>query len=430
MKLVMDHHHRRKASWHWILWSFTLLGCNAATHTPGTPETDSPDIVEPNLSTVSPVAIPLPLTDEQQRDGWIRLFDGETLYGWKSTGEVDWRVRDQTIIATEGEVGFLYTTTAFSDYVLHLQFRCGDTTNSGVFLHMPPRPQDPARDCYEVNIAPADNPFPTGSLVQRQRVDAPVLKDGWNNLEINVDGAEVRVKLNEVLVLHYHDENQHLLGRGHIGLQHNQGKIEFRDIRLKPLNIQNLFNGRDLTGWTIMPDMNSKFTVTPQGYLQVTGGKGQLESEGQFGDFILHVDCQTRAKGLNSGVFFRCIPGELWMGYESQIHHGFADGDRTQPADCGTGGIFRRQDARRVVADDLAWFSKTIIADGPHLAVWVNGYQVSDWTDKRQPHKNPRQGLRTEAGTIILQGHDPTTNLLFANLRISLLRQRPIPTAL
>jgi hypothetical protein len=105
------------------------------------------------------------------------------------------------------------------------------------------------------------------------------------------------------------------------------------------------------------------------------------------------------------------------MGYESQIHNGYLDGDRSKPADCGTGGIFRRKDARRVMADDNQWFHKTIIAEGPHVAVWVNGRQVSDWTDQRKPHENPRKGLRLEPGTIMIQGHDPTTDLSFRNLR-------------
>jgi hypothetical protein len=47
----------------------------------------------------------------------------------------------------------------------------------------------------------------------------------------------------------------------------------------------------------------------------------------------------------------------------------------------------------------------------------VNGVQVSDWTDTRDPHDNPRQGLRIAPGTLILQGHDPTTDLSFRNLR-------------
>ena len=92
--------------------------------------------------------------------------------------------------------------------------------------------------------------------------------------------------------------------------------------------------------------------------------------------------------------------------------------ERSKPVDCGTGGIFRRVDARWVPSDDEAWLYKTILADGPHVAVWVNGLQVTDWTDERAADPNPRKGLRVEPGTIQLQAHDPTTNLDFRNLRV------------
>ncbi|NQT88301.1 hypothetical protein HQ560_16150 [bacterium] len=34
-------------------------------------------------------------------------------------------------------------------------------------------------------------------------------------------------------------------------------------------------------------------------------------------------------------------------------------------------------------------------------------------------HESPRRGSRLEAGVITLQGHDPTTDLSFRNLRIA-----------
>jgi hypothetical protein len=111
-------------------------------------------------------------------------------------------------------------------------------------------------------------------------------------------------------------------------------------------------------------------------------------------------------------------------GYECQIHNGFKNDDRTQPVDHGTGGIFRRQPARKVVADDLEWFHLALVAEGPHMAAWVNGFQVSDWTDTRKPDANPRKGLRLEKGAVRIQGHDPTTNLSFRNLRAGELAQR------
>ena len=58
------------------------------------------------------------------------------------------------------------------------------------------------------------------------------------------------------------------------------------------------------------------------------------------------------------------------------------------------------------------------------MAAWVNGYQVSDWTDTRAKNENPRNGLRLAKGTLAIQGHDPTTNLSFRNLRITELPER------
>ena len=208
------------------------------------------------------------------------------------------------------------------------------------------------------------------------------------------------------------------LRRGFVGLQHNQGQIEFRRVRLKPLGLKDLFNGRDLDGWKTDPSMASKFTVGPEGNLDVHSGPGQLETTGQYGDFVLQLEAITRGDQLNSGIFFRCIPGDKMMGYEVQIHNGVRDGDRSRPVDCGTGGIFRRSDARWVVPADQQWFSMTIVATGPHMSTWVNGLQVCQWTDQRPAHENPRKGLRLQAGTIMLQGHDATTNLSFRNLRI------------
>ena len=117
--------------------------------------------------------------------------------------------------------------------------------------------------------------------------------------------------------------------------------------------------------------------------------------------------------------FFRSIPGQVNNGYECQIRNEYKDGDRNQPIDFGTGGIYRRQPARRVTADDFAWFPMTLVVTGKHMAAWVNGIQVSDWTDTRRPHDNPRNGLRTEPGTLQIQGHDPTTDLSFRKLQIA-----------
>lgn len=357
------------------------------------------------------------LTAEEAAAGWLSLFDGESLYGWKSESQVDWQVVDGEIRATGGLVGLLRTTSQFGDFRLRLEFRSEASSNSGVFLRTSPKPSKPEADCYEFNIAPPDNPFPTGSFVGRQKSDVKFQHgsfETWHRLEVTAEGGKFNVVVDGQEVLNYTDPAP--LGRGYIGLQFNAGSVAFRNITILPLGLQSLFNDRDLEGWSTDHLEASRAEVTTNGELQLKGGRGQVETKGRFKDFVFRIDCRTGAEGLNSGVFFRSIPGDLMNGYESQIHNGMKDGNPEQPADFGTGAIFRRQPARRIVARDKEWFTKTLIVTGPHIATWVNGYQVCDWTDTRPPHENPRNGLRLDAGTVILQGHDPGTDILFRKI--------------
>ena len=376
----------------------------------------------------APVSQPIkPLSDAELAEGWISLFDGQTLYGWKAHSKADWEVKEGAIRVSVGEKGLLCTSVPFDNYELKLDFRAAKGTNSGVFLRTAAvvGMDDIKTKCYELNIAPPDNPFPTGSFVGRQKAkEVPERAEEWQTFEVKLDGPKATVKLNGEEVLTYDDPAP--IGRGLIGLQLNTGAVEFKNIKLKPLGLAPIFNGKDLTGWKDHPESKSKFTVNDQGELNVTStARGCIESEQQFGDFVLQLECISHAPSLNSGLFFRCIPGEFMNGYESQIHNGFLNNDRTQPVDCGTGGIFRRVNARLVNATDKEWFTKTIIASGDHISVWVNGYQVTDWTDERKPNANPRSGLRLEKGTLQIQGHDPTTNLSFRNLRARELNGEP-----
>jgi hypothetical protein len=371
------------------------------------------------------------LTTEELAEGWISLFDSETLFGWRTNKTANWAVVDGVITADAGEPSLLCTTSQWGNYQLKLDFKTVDGGNSGVFLRTPPTVGVKVdSQAYEINITGpgVQNDFPTGSLVQRQKAEPAVTPSAdWQTMEVIADGPKISVKINGVEVVNYTDPNP--LGRGFIGLQHQIGQIQFRNIRLRPLGEKSLFNGKDLAGWNTYPDMASVFSVienpdTGKGEINVKNGSGQLETKETFGNFTLQLEVFVADRGLNSGVFFRCIPGEKMNGYECQIQNGFLDGDRNKPADCGTGGFFRRQNARYIFADDVTWFFQTIHVDDNHMAAWVNGYQVSDWTDRRKPDKNPRRGLRLEPGTIMLQGHDPTTDISFRNLRISELPER------
>src|SRR4029079_12399190 len=93
--------------------------------------------------------------------------------------------------------------------------------------------------------------------------------------------------------------------------------------------------------------------------------------------------------------------------------------EKYDATDYGTGSIYRRQPARQQAAKDGEWFTMTVVAQDRHFATWVNGVQTCDWTDNRPLAANARTGAYLKKGPISIQGHDPTTNLLFRNIRIA-----------
>jgi hypothetical protein len=197
-----------------------------------------------------------------------------------------------------------------------------------------------------------------------------------------------------------------------------------KTLLLKPSGLKPVLNGRDLADWKIIKhpqlaeNRQAKWSVE-EGVLHAVGGPGALELEGRYGDLVLQVEARMRAKLVNGGVFFRSIPGDFMNGYEAQLFNGCYDQDPAKPARYSTGAIDDRQLARRLVSRDEIPLTMTIVAVGPHIATWVNGWQMTDWLDERAKHENPREGLRLEPGTIQLQAHDAETDIEFRRVLIA-----------
>jgi enamine deaminase RidA (YjgF/YER057c/UK114 family) len=203
-----------------------------------------------------------------------------------------------------------------------------------------------------------------------------------------------------------------------------------RSLAVRPLGLTTIFDGSNLDGWQRIDrdqtpeDKRPTWTVA-DGTLQAVGGPGAMEYHARpFGDLVLQLDVRTRVRHANGGLFFRSIPGDFMNGYEAQIYNRAENGDPSRPAHHSTGAIDDRQSARRLISRDHQFFKMTVIAHGPHIATWVNGHQLTDWTDPRPPHDNPRQGLRVKPGTIQFQAHDPGTNLEFKNIQVGELNGR------
>lgn len=380
--------------------------------------------------------------------GWIQLFDGSTLTGWKAGSEADWLVKDGVIRVSAGVPGLLCTTSQFSDFELQFEVLAGKETNSGVFLRTSPAPTSPVGDCYELNIIrPELHQYATGSLVGRAVANAGAHPDGenWLRIRARVEGGSFRVWVNDEPALD-HDEVDPTdntdridptkatdaaapqpvrLGRGYIGLQFKEGPVAFRNIALRPLGLEEQISADWESHWDAGRTGAAKAEWSAEEQvLRLLGGSGQLESKPSWGDFVVQARIRTDAAGVNSGLFYRCVPGSNMDGYEVQIDHTTVSPDDPAPANGGTGAIFRRTNVQRLLSRDNEWFLLTAAVCGPHVSVWINGRLVTDWTDTRPADPNPRKGLRLEPGTLMLQGHDPDSAISVASLAVEELRQR------
>ncbi|HZZ72146.1 MAG TPA: family 16 glycoside hydrolase [Pirellulales bacterium] len=67
------------------------------------------------LPAANPAAEKMPhnaLTKAEIADGWILLFDGETLFGWEPGAKGEWKVADGAIHSAGGEQNILHTCLA------------------------------------------------------------------------------------------------------------------------------------------------------------------------------------------------------------------------------------------------------------------------------------------------------------------------------
>ena len=192
-------------------------------------------------------AEPNTLSAEELAEGWVLLFDGQTLFGWKPITEADWKVADGVISVSEGEPGLLCTRSQFGNYQLKVDFRSAVGTNSGVFLRTSPKPTDVTTRCYELNIADtADSAFPTGSFVQRQRAIGKHDTADWQTFDVTADGGRFVVRLDGQIVLEYTEpdgaRSGSVFGRkisqGTFGLQAHDPKsvVRYKNLRVKRLD--------------------------------------------------------------------------------------------------------------------------------------------------------------------------------------------------
>ena len=123
----------------------------------------------------------------------------------------------------------------FADFNLKLEFRGPAQINSGVFLRSQ-KEGEPHVTGYELQIWDARPTYKTGALVNYVEVTTPgkILADQWNSFDVTADGDRFIVVLNGQKLLDGRDSKH---ASGVVGLQYNinTGKIEFRNIKIRPI---------------------------------------------------------------------------------------------------------------------------------------------------------------------------------------------------
>ncbi|MHC4441836.1 MAG: family 16 glycoside hydrolase [Planctomycetota bacterium] len=181
--------------------------------------------------------------------GFIPIFNGKNLDGWKPVGNVrGFEVTDNGAIRSVFGRGYgwlRYDKKQFSDFILRVEWKIARNCNSGVFFRAAENTFQPWVEGSEVQIsnAPRDIAHCTASIYGVAAVDPrpDESHDVWHEYEIQCNGPKVKIFADNIPVIDVDGLKLPALGvkplKGYIGLQdaHNPGWIEYRNIRVKEL---------------------------------------------------------------------------------------------------------------------------------------------------------------------------------------------------
>jgi hypothetical protein len=204
------------------------------------------------------------LTEQEAADGWVLLFNGQTLDGWMTSGKKpSQRPVEHGAINPHRSGGYMMIhDMIWSDFVLSLDFKITPKCNSGVFVRTLPLEPRPGRDVgfNGIEIAIDDTKeagyHDTGAIYDLVKPARNAMKPPgeWNHLVITCDGPRIEVELNGEVVTRMNldewttpskrpDGSDHKFDvaykdhprMGYIGLQDHGGDCWYRNIKIKPI---------------------------------------------------------------------------------------------------------------------------------------------------------------------------------------------------
>lgn len=185
--------------------------------------------------------------------GFVSLFDGKSLDGWKSAEENsrNWKV-DAGRIVSQGERSHLFYNgplAPFKNFHFKAEVMTTPGSNAGIYFHTKYQASGWPKAGYEcqVNVSHTD-PKKTSSLYGVENVADPGVKDNeWYTQEIIVQGKHIVLKVNGKTLVDYTEPDgqkafsadfERRLGEGTFAIQAHDPKSTcyLRNIRVKKLD--------------------------------------------------------------------------------------------------------------------------------------------------------------------------------------------------
>jgi len=179
-----------------------------------------------------------PFSPQPDARGWIPLFDGKTLSGWKIMDEGRWHVTPEGILVGEGPMGHLFSPNTYTNLEFRSEIKLNHNGNSGMYFRAKLGAGWPQG--YESQVEnTSPDPQKTGSLYNFAKITQQLIPDDtWWTQHIIAIGNRIIIKVNGKVVVDFTDP-KNTYPSGHLALQqHNEGSVvQFRNTKVKPLPV-------------------------------------------------------------------------------------------------------------------------------------------------------------------------------------------------
>ena len=186
-------------------------------------------------------AVALPAADEKDSDGWISLFNGKDLTGWKASEGVEWTVENGEIV-TPPKRSHLFTEQEFKNFEFKVDCLTTPGSNSGLFIHTKYQDTFPEAG-YEIQVNQTHgDAVKSGSLYFVVKLFSTPVKDNeWYTYHITVKGKQITVRINDKVLYEYVEPEgvtgPRKLSKGSFAIQAHDPKsiARYKNIMVKPL---------------------------------------------------------------------------------------------------------------------------------------------------------------------------------------------------